>query len=212
MKNVKILAIDIESCSVKSKYPTYNDLILGISVHSTSSLKLNSRYQHEEFVIEDLTYEAEEEMIIEFLEFLSKNQGGILTSYNLIGFDHPLLLSRCREHYPLGFQLLDLTSKLSLYDTMIAYKAYSNRLKSCKLLQAISELKEKGYDCFIVGSKAISSGKDSLSLWVKQKENISNDFSAYVGEDSYNHMRIAQVLLSLNVRDGLWVTSPLIEV
>jgi len=207
MKRVKILAIDIESCSVKSKYPTYDDLILGISVHGTYSLRLDSPYQCKEFIIEDLTYEAEEEVIMKFLDFLSNNQGAILTSYNLLGFDYPLLLSRCKEHYPLSFKLLDVTSRLSLYDTMIAYKVYANHSKSCKLLQALSELREKGYNCFRMENKTNFSGKDSLYLWLKQKEKISNDFSSYIAEDSYNHMRIAQLLLSLNVKGGLWSVS-----
>jgi len=212
VKSVKILAIDIESCSVRTKYPTYNDLILGISVHITSSLNLNSAYQHEEFVVKDLTYEAEEKVIMQFLDFLSKNRGAILTSYNLIGFDYPLLQSRCREHYPFGFHLLDITSKLSLYDTMIAYKAYTNRSKSCKLLQALSELRGQGYRCFILKNKTNSSGKESLYLWVKQREGISNDFSSYIAEDSYNHMRLAQLLLNLNIKVGLWSISPLIKI
>lgn len=204
MKKIKIVAIDIETCSIASKYPTYSDFIIGISAHTTCSLDPASNFQKKVFITDELTYEAEEEVIRQFLEFLQDNQGAILTAYNLIGFDYPLLLSRSKEHYPLGFQLVDLLSKFSFYDTLIGYRVHSGRSKSCKLTQALSELRDEGYDCFLTEKKTTFSGRDSLGLWVRQKAGISNDFLSYINEDSYNHMRIAQVLLKLGVNDGLW--------
>ena len=38
----------------------------------------------------------------------------------------------------------------------------------------------------------------------KEKKGISTDFSTYITEDSYNHLRMAQVLLSANAKEGFW--------
>ena len=78
------------------------NFIIGISVHTTPSLDKNSGFQNKLFIASDLTPEAVKEVLIEFLDYLKENKGAILTSYNLIGFDLPVLLTRSREYYPLG--------------------------------------------------------------------------------------------------------------
>lgn len=206
MKITKIIAFDIESCSAGSKYPKFTDLVLGISVHITSSLKLNSKHQNKQFIVSELTYEAEEEIISKFLDFLKEHKTAVLTSYNLFGFDQPLLLARSKEHYPLSFRLLDVISNFDLYDTMIAYKAYMGSSKSCKLLQALMQLKDQGHNCFVLDSKTALSGKESLTFWAKEAVGLSKDFSKYIAEDSYNHMRLAQFLLKSNATQGFWST------
>ena len=207
MNEIKIVAIDIESYSITTKYPTHSDFIIGISTHTTSSLNPSSKSHERLFLVDELTYEAEEEVIRQFLEFLNDNQGSILTAYNLVGFDQPLLLTRSKEHYPLGFRFLDIIPEFSLYDTMIAYKAYSGNQKSCKLGDAITHLIETGHDCFSLKSKPLLSGREVMCVWAREKAGISKEFSAYAAEDSYNHLRLAQVLLSLNVKQGFWSTS-----
>jgi predicted PolB exonuclease-like 3'-5' exonuclease len=204
MKMDRIVAIDIESCSASRKYPALSDLILGISVHTALTIDPASPYQGRLFIANELTYEAEEEILVAFLDFLTENKGAILTSYNLMGFDQPILLTRSKEHYPLSFQLLDIMPKFSLYDTMIAYKAYVQSPTSCRLLQAIEQLRAEGQSCFLLNSKVNLSGKDILSLWAKHMAGVSKEFSTYMSEDSYNHLRLAQVLLSSNAKEGFW--------
>ena len=203
MNEIKIFAVDIESYSITTKYPTHSDFIIGISTHTTSSLNPSSKCHERLFIADELTYEAEEEIIRQFLEFLNNNQGAILTAYNLVGFDQPLLLARSKEHYPLSFQFLDIIPEFSLYDTMIAYKAYSGNMKSCKLSDAITQLTDAGYDCFSLKNKPALTGKEVMCLWAKEKAGISKEFSAYAAEDSYNHMRLAQILLASRVKQGL---------
>jgi len=204
MNRISIVAIDVESCSVSSKYPTYFDFIIGISVHTTASLNPSSLCQGRHFVVERLTYEDEESVLTEFLSFLQENTGAILTAYNLVGFDQQILLSRLKEHYPLGFRFLDILPEFSLYDTMIAYKAYVQSPVSCKMIQALRELAQAGYQCFIFDHKSARSGKEVLSLWARENARISKEFTLYIAEDSYNHLRLAQVLLSLNANKGFW--------
>lgn len=204
MKGFRIIAIDVESCSAGTKYPTFSDLIIGISVHTASSLDPSSACQGKLFIGKELTYEAEAEVLTRFLDFLRENKGAILTSYNLTGFDQPILLTRSKEHYPLSFRLLDVIHKFSLYDTMIAYKVYAQSPTSCKLIQAMEKLMTEGYDCFVLNSKLASSGKEALGLWAKEMAGISKEFSTYIADDSYNHLRLAQILLSAEVLEGFW--------
>jgi len=204
MKEIRIVAFDVESCSANRKFPTYSDLIIGISVHTASSIDPCSKCQGRMFIAEELTFEAEEKIIVSFLDILKQNSGAVLTAYNLIGFDEPILLSRSKEHYPLSFRLLDVIHQFSLYDTMIAYKTYARNPKSCNLKRAIEQLTANGHDCFSLKSKSVLSGKEVLGLWAKEMAGISKEFSTYAAEDSYNHLRLAQVLLSSNVKEGLW--------
>lgn len=204
MKEVRIVAFDVESCSVSGKYPTLSDLIIGISVHFASSIDPTSTHQSKLFVVDELTFEAEEKILAKFLNFLKENEGAILTAYNLVGFDQPIILTRSKEHYPLNFHFLDIIPSFSLYDTMIAYRIYAKSPTNCKLLNAIERLSANGYDYFALSSKANFSGRDVLSLWAKEKAGVSNDFSTYINEDSYNHLRLAQVLLSCKVKQGFW--------
>jgi len=83
---VKILAIDLESCSL-----SYADLIIGISIHSAYSLSTDSGFVKKLLVVRELTHQAEEEVLSEFLSILEKNKGVVLTAYNLLGFDLPIL-------------------------------------------------------------------------------------------------------------------------
>jgi len=90
-----------------------------------------------------------------------------------------------------------------IYDTYWG-KAYSRKPKSCKLIDAITQLIDTGHDCFSLKNKPSVTGKEVMCLWAKEKAGISKEFSAYAIEDSYNHMRLAQVLLASNVSQGFW--------
>jgi len=204
MNQIKIIAIDVESCSVTGKFPKYTDLIIGIGAHTTSSLELNSSFQSTQFIAKELTFDAEEEILSGFIQFLERNRGAILTAYNLMGFDHPILLTRSKEHYPLGFKLIDALPHLSLYDTMIAFKAFIKSNRSCKLLDALNHLSVNGYNCLEMKEKSVISGREILGFWAKQTAGVSTEFSSYLNEDSYNHMRVAQILLNNQIKQGLW--------
>jgi len=191
----KIVAFDIESC---------DDHIIAFSVHASSDLGLMSHFNSKLFVARDLTDLEERRIIADFLAFLEKNQNAILTSYNLLDFDLPLLYSRLRRYYPLGFLLSSIIQNFSLYDTMIAFKAHTMAELFCGLKKAIEQLTCDGHGYFYLNTKLAYSGKDAFSLWLKERQGVSKEFSEYIVEDSYNHMRLAQFLLLHNINEGLW--------
>ncbi|MDQ1279150.1 MAG: hypothetical protein QG670_410 [Thermoproteota archaeon] len=196
MSSTKLFSIDLEVHQF--------NFILGIGVHTTSSLHTDSSYESKLFVAQDLSPQSEKQLLEDFLEYLTENRGACLTSYNLMGLDLPILLSRLREYYPLGLQFSDIIYHSSLYDTMIAYKTCAQNQRFCKLVQAIQDLQRSGQKCFILSSKLVYSGKDTYQLWIQERNGTSKEFSKYINEDSYNHLRLAQVLLSKKVSDGFW--------
>jgi hypothetical protein len=196
MAPVRLFAFDVEV--------NPDDFILGICVHTTSYLDTTSTYQRKLFIAEDLTPHAEQGVLSAVLDYLTAHTGACVTSYNLMGFDLPVLISRFRHYYPLGLRFAGLLPHSSLYDTMIAYWRYARNPVFCKLLEAMQVLQAAGHACFLLESKRVYSGQDAYRLWLDERAGRSTAFSKYVTEDSYNHLRLAQVLLSLHVTDGLW--------
>jgi len=198
MDPVRLLAVDIET--------TPEDFVLGISVHTTASLDPVSPYDCRVFIATAETPSAEEAVLAAFLEYLAAHAGACVTAYNLMGFDLPVLQARCRRYYPLSLEFTRLLRHFSLYDTMIAYWRYAGNRVFCKLLEALQALHGAGHTCFRLECKLVYSGADAYCLWLAERAGQSTRFSQYVTEDSYNHLRLAQILLAQQATDGFWVS------
>ncbi len=198
MDPVRLLALDIET--------TPEDFVLGICVHTTVSLDPASPYDCRVFIATAETPSAEEAVLTAFLEYLAAQAGACVTAYNLMGFDLPVLLARCRRYYPLSLEFTRLLLHFSLYDTMLAYWRCAGNPVFCKLLEALQALHATGHTCFRLECKLVYSGADAYRLWQDERAGGSPTFSQYVTEDSYNHLRLAQVLLARQATDGFWAT------
>ena len=80
-----------------------------------------------------------------------------------------------------------------------------------KLFETLNQLSSSGYDCLKMKEKSTISGREVLGYWAKQIAGVSDDFSSYLIEDSYNHMRLAQILLKNQIKQGLWTASEFVH-